>query len=702
MQNSKNNNSENNSLSKEEIKRLERQEKFIKSFIEKWGSENFDFSKVYYVDQFTPVTIFCKVHGELSTSPYWFLRKGCNECTKEKNLELKKETRRLKEQDKFIQKFQEKWDKNQYDLSQVYYVNSSTPVTVICKDHGPQTKLPHVFLDCPCYECYLEGERLKRQNDFIQKCINKFGDKQFDYSQVYFVSMESPQVTIICKDHGPLTITPKSFLLRGCNQCNKEKERLQRQENFIKKCIEKFGDQFDYSQVYYTSMDSPVVIICPEHGSQNVTPDQFLRRSSYGCPECGKAAAYQTKINKNSEKVMEAIKEKYKDTLDFSNSVYKGIDINIEYICKYHGVQHSQPSNLLKGVYGCPQCAWEALKLTKEEFIQKAKEIHKDKYRYDMVNYINSTIPVQIYCNECQEYFWQTPSAHIYNKQGHEKCCGHHIRTKEEFLKECEERYSSVFDFSFVQYKDMSTPVEIVCKTCGNHFWRLPADLLGKKNWGCPYCNKKHVWTTEEFVQILKDYFGSAYDFSEVEYVNNKTPIKIICPEHGPFYKTPGNIWIIINSGREILCPYCRISEGENRIYKDLLKIGFMDEYITRQKFYEDLYIFSPIKNRKYFLKFDFYLPQYNLCIEYQGEQHYIPVEYWGGEEELKKNQEYDLLKKNYCKDNKISLLEIKYDIPLEQIESSLKALLIEKEKEWLEKPKRLFLTKEGYIEELY
>ena len=56
----------------------------------------------------------------------------------------------------------------------------------------------------------------------------------------------------------------------------------------------------------------------------------------------------------------------------------------------------------------------------------------------------------------------------------------------------------------------------------------------------------------------------------------------------------------------------------------------------------------------------------------------------------------------HYCKDNKISLLEIKYDIPLAQIESSLKALLIEKEKEWLEKPKRLFLTKEGYIEELY
>lgn len=72
--------------------------------------------------------------------------------------------------------------------------------------------------------------------------------------------------------------------------------------------------------------------------------------------------------------------------------------------------------------------------------------------------------------------------------------------------------------------------------------------------------------------------------------------------------------------------------------------------YTIRQKFYEDLCIFSPIKNKKYFLKFDFYLPDYNLCIEYQGQQHYIPVNYWGGLEGLKRNQEYDLLKKNYCR----------------------------------------------------
>ena len=64
--------------------------------------------------------------------------------------------------------------------------------------------------------------------------------------------------------------------------------------------------------------------------------------------------------------------------------------------------------------------------------------------------------------------------------------------------------------------------------------------------------------------------------------------------------------------------------------------------------------------NRK--LSFDFYVYTYNLLIEYQGEQHYRPVEYFGGIEQFKIQQEHDRRKREYAKNNDINLLEIRYD----------------------------------------
>ena len=64
---------------------------------------------------------------------------------------------------------------------------------------------------------------------------------------------------------------------------------------------------------------------------------------------------------------------------------------------------------------------------------------------------------------------------------------------------------------------------------------------------------------------------------------------------------------------------------------------------------------------------FDFYLPDYNLCIEYDGEQHFKPLKHFGGEKDLTERQENDKIKTNYCLENKISLLRIRYDEDIEQ-----------------------------------
>ena len=107
-------------------------------------------------------------------------------------------------------------------------------------------------------------------------------------------------------------------------------------------------------------------------------------------------------------------------------------------------------------------------------------------------------------------------------------------------------------------------------------------------------------------------------------------------------------------------CPVCKESRGETQIrrYLESHNIDF-----ESQKTFGGL-------GR---MKFDFYLPSYNLCIEYQGEQHYKPFKYFGGEKSFKKRVERDNLKKIYRETHNIDLLEIKYD---EDVESSLNKYL--------------------------
>ncbi len=80
-------------------------------------------------------------------------------------------------------------------------------------------------------------------------------------------------------------------------------------------------------------------------------------------------------------------------------------------ICPVHGEFWQRPHNHLRSA-GCPRCAG-SYSITKDEFIEKAQEIHKGKYDYSKVNYVNYSTKVCIICPEHGE-FWQTPNIHLY------------------------------------------------------------------------------------------------------------------------------------------------------------------------------------------------------------------------------------------------------------------------------------------------
>ncbi len=276
-------------------------------------------------------------------------------------------------------------------------------------------------------------------------------------------------------------------------------------------------------------------------------------------------------------------------------------------------------------------------------FINKAKLIHGDKYDYSLVEYKNNYTKVNILCSKHGE-FEQTPYHHTNRNHGCPKCSKTKRLTNDDFISEAIKIHGNKYDYSKVNYKNMKSIIYIICPKHGE-FKQIPESHITQKT-GCPKCSKKYHYSTDEFIRIVSSLHNDKYDYSVVNYKNNYTKIKIICPEHGEFEQTPSNH--LQGKG----CELCNESKGENIIKLWLEKNNI--KYIRQHRFIDCVY------KRK--LPFDFYLPEHNICIEFNGKQHYNPIKYWGGEDGLKSQQKRDNIKINYCKNKSIKLLTIKYN----------------------------------------
>jgi hypothetical protein len=175
---------------------------------------------------------------------------------------------------------------------------------------------------------------------------------------------------------------------------------------------------------------------------------------------------------------------------------------------------------------------------------------------------------------------------------------------------------------------------------------------------GCSKCSNKHKYTTNEFIIEASKIHGSKYSYKLSEYLNAKTKIIITCPMHGDFMQSPTSHL----SGKG--CPTCNESKGEKAIRNYLNKHNI--SFIPQHKF-------NDCKNIKP-LPFDFYLPDYNTCIEYQGEQHYRPIKRFGGVNAHEKLKENDNIKKEYCESHNILLIVISN---INEVIYNLKKLII-------------------------
>ena len=278
---------------------------------------------------------------------------------------------------------------------------------------------------------------------------------------------------------------------------------------------------------------------------------------------------------------------------------------------------------------------------TAQEFISEAKQIHGEKYSYDKVIYVNNHTKVCITCPEHGD-FWQFPQDHIKGR-GCSACAGVKKLTTEDFIKKAKDVHGNKFDYSKVVYKGNEEPVCIICPKHGE-FWQTPhAHLSGCD---CPKCRYTNAWdsrgriTNEQFIKKAIKVHGDKYDYSKVIYKNTRTKICIICPKHGEFWQTPSQH--LKGDG----CPICEESHMEKEI-----RI-FLSEHKIKYEYEKH---FDGLGGKSY----DFYLPELNIAIECQGVQHFEPIEFFGGKVSFEKRKENDRIKRVFCKNNGIKLLEV-------------------------------------------
>ena len=348
-------------------------------------------------------------------------------------------------------------------------------------------------------------------------------------------------------------------------------------------------------------------------------------------------------------------------------------------------------------------------RLTTEEFIERARQVHGDRYDYSKTEYEHSKKNVCIICPIHGE-FWMRPNNHL-NGQGCAECSGTKALTQEIFIERVKQVHGNKYDYSKVVYKNNKAKICVICPKHGEFLIGAAHFLNGV---GCKKCSsekKRKMYTKplETFIEESRQVHNNKYDYSKVDYINGDTKVKIICPIHGEFFQTPHNH--IRGNG----CPQCK------RAFLNKVKTKGTAKFIEQAKeIHGDKYDYSKVeytnKDKKVCIicpvhgeflqspkvhlqghgcptckssklemkieallsensikfiaqcgktnlewlqrqRLDFYLPDYKIGIECQGGQHFKPVKRFGGDDTFKSIIIRDKRKKQLCNEHNVRLL---------------------------------------------
>jgi hypothetical protein len=269
-------------------------------------------------------------------------------------------------------------------------------------------------------------------------------------------------------------------------------------------------------------------------------------------------------------------------------------------------------------------------KLTLDDIQKKSNSIHNSEYTING-EYINHGTPILIKHNVCG-YEWKVRLGNHFGGKKCPMCAGNAKLTKEAFQAKSNEIHNNEY-LVIGEYKSVDEQIGLKHISCGNEF----------------KCNCQHVytkWDKDNFIEKSNEIHNSEYKLLS-EFINIDTKILLEHTICGYQWESLPKKHIHHKQG----CPNCNESKGEKDIKRCLNDSNI--DYVIQKKF-DDCRNVHP-------LPFDFYLPEYNTCIEFDGIQHFEASEWFGGQDALNKNIIRDNIKNKYCEENKIKLYRISY-----------------------------------------
>lgn len=265
-------------------------------------------------------------------------------------------------------------------------------------------------------------------------------------------------------------------------------------------------------------------------------------------------------------------------------------------------------------------------KITNEQFDIRLSEEFPFLNREE--DYINSNTSIVFSCKRCGKKYKKKP-------KDIKKIKCNCLEREDEYKNNIISKDIELLD----NYINMRTKVKHRCLKCSNEFISSPKSVLNSL-YGCPSCSGK-IFSTEKYKSILPNNIK----LLSSEYIGSSYIHKHQCIDCGNEFYTKPNYILHMKTN----CPFCSSSKGERVIsdFLNSLNIKYKREYIIK------------IGNKN--LRFDFYLEDLDIFIEYDGIQHFKPIEIFGGEDYFKNLKENDDLKYNWCEDNNKLLIRIPY-----------------------------------------
>jgi DNA-directed RNA polymerase subunit RPC12/RpoP len=341
------------------------------------------------------------------------------------------------------------------------------------------------------------------------------------------------------------------------------------------------GEKYDYSKAIYKSATDNVLIICPTHGEFNQSPmNHSLGR---GCSECGFKKLAKDRSFTIKEFISKA-KKTHGNFYDYSEVEYNNTRTKITIICPKHGKFHPTAGNHLGGS-GCPDCGnkliGDKLRMTTLEFIERANEIHKHKYNYSKISYIDYNTRVNVIC-PIHGNFEAHPGRHLHGSECR-LCANENIRKSKvtkfnEFIERASDTHNDKYDYSKVKYKNSHDLIYITCPEHGEFKQMMGNHLAGS---GCPKCGFDASAIAKRLHEdvIIKRFIEThklKYDYSKVKYQYATEPVSIICPEHGMFSQLPVNHY----GGQG--CPDCASYGFNDSIPGQFYVLKFLDYNVIK------------------------------------------------------------------------------------------------------------------------